>query len=205
MQVKFILLLADLTVGLAFSWAGHVFYGVLGDPDVKNFVCVVMAVSSSLVFRRVRQWLFKYFYGWVVNRTAKCHSRIKGMISEKEFDVMAEIIASMLEHLERRLMIITTCFVPLCFCVAGFCGALFWLGIPATGSACIRWLHMLLLPSIVYFVSIVVCCACSWDQCDETFGEYERSVEAREPDPESREVERRLERAFERIKAFRER
>ncbi len=140
----------------------------------NSFLGLMIAINTSIVFRRVRLWLFSKIYSFVKVRANECYKRIHGEITdEKEIDALIQIVTLILNGLRRRLGRLTTFGVVSCAAMAIFGGALYWLGVPESGN---RYLYLFALPVIAYFTATMVCCGCALDSCRGIFDEYERCV-----------------------------
>lgn len=173
MQVKIFILVSCLVVSAIYAIGGYYLYGIFGAAEISSFLGVVIAANTSIVFRRVRQWLFKFFYNKVSARIAKLHQLLKGVIIDTEIDYVYYFAALSLSHFKNRLDKLTTLAVSLCFTAALVTAMLYWVGVPTKPEWVCRWLHILLLPPILYFTATVICCWCMMDGCNEHFGEYE--------------------------------
>ena len=173
MQVKIFIALSSLLVSVVFVVGGYFLHGIFGDAQTSSFLGVVIATNTSIVFRRVRQWLFKFFYNNVCARIAKLHRLLKGVITDSEIDYVYNFAAMSLSHFKNRIDKLTTIAVFVCFAIAVFTAMLYWVGVPDAPGWIKKGLHILLLPPTIYYTSTVVCCLCMMDSCNEHFGEYE--------------------------------
>ena len=173
MQVKIFIALSVGIVTSVFGVSGYFLCGLFGEVHVSSFLGVIIGVNTSIIFRRVRQWMFKFFYHKVCTRISRLHNILKGLISDSEIDAVYNFAAMSFAHFKTRLDKLTTFSVTVCFIVAIAVAALFWTGIPNEPKWIVRFLHLLLLPPILYFTAMVVCCLCMIDHCNEHFGEYE--------------------------------
>lgn len=178
MQAKILIVLTALAAGVIYSACAYFGRGYFGAPMVAPFISMSIALNASMVFRRVRVWLFKRFYGRVAERAMTCNRKIVGDVArEQELGVIVQIVMLIFNHLNRRLSVLTTIGVCSCSMMAAVGGTLFWVGVPEDGQSK-NFLFLLLLPTVMFVAATVVCCLCSLDVCNEIFEVYEDSVKS---------------------------